>query len=174
MRSPVLHGLAASVLLAGASASGAGSRLDRVDPSAAAGGYDGATVLWGGRIFARKVDTDGECLEIAALPLRAGDARPTTNVQREGQHFIACGGHGFVSGAHSVGSFLTVAGSVRGVEERVLPRSCGYATYDNGRIAKGSLRATVEHGCALKLPVVDAAHSRSWREKPSRTGFRAP
>jgi hypothetical protein len=136
-----------------------------LDPAVALDGrHDGATVLWGGRVFAR---TDSRCLEVAALPLRSTDGRPVGRDRvREGQHFIACG-DGFGSTSHPVRSYVTIAGTVHGVEQRVVRAHCGNVIYADGRQDYGSSRREVEHACELALPIVDVADSRSWREDPT-------
>jgi starvation-inducible outer membrane lipoprotein len=137
-----------------------------LDPTVALDGHqNGAAVLWGGRVFSRADDAGHNCLEIASLPLLPSDGHPARRDRvREGQHFIVCGPQGFASAEHPVRSYLTIAGSVRGVEQRFVRRSCDYLIDSAGHRDLASARQPAEHGCTVSLPIVDVEDSRSWRE----------
>lgn len=147
-----------------------------LDPAVALDGrHDGAAVLWGGRVFVRSENAGDHCLEIAALPLRPDDGRPIGRDRMiEGQHFIACGPAGFASAAHPVRSYLTIAGTVRGIEQHIVARRCDYLVDHAGHQDYGSAREPLDHGCKLTLPVVDVADSRSWREDPTPGSMPSP
>jgi hypothetical protein len=140
-----------------------------LDPAVALDGeHGGAVALWGGRVFAHAADVGDDCLEVGALPLRPSDGRPVRRDRtREGQHFIACGPGEFASADHPVRSYLTVSGTVRGVERRFVRRGCSYLIDDAGHWDTGSAREPAPRGCTVMLPIVDVDDSRSWREDPT-------
>ena len=148
-------------MVAQAAETTAASKVFSLPSVAAKGGYEGATVLWGGRIFQRE-NMDGQrCVGVVGFPLSRKDARPDLR-QDPGQVFCACSSTALDERAYSVGRQVAVAGKVADVLKRVLSQNCALLP----RGANVTYRATaveqVEAGCSASMPVVMISDGKTW------------
>lgn len=137
---------------------------------AARGGYQGATVLWGGLIVDHVTESGQTCLQVVATPLDEHSGRPTHTPyslgsnQLPGQRFFACQSSPLSESDYAIGRVVTVAGTLGIVQERVLPTSSCMGEPDLSRTA----HEMTARGCTLQVPVVTIQDSRSWVAPPGQ------
>lgn len=160
-----------AMLGAGAAAAGHGtetaaaSKVFSSPAVAARGGFDGTTVLWGGRIFERD-NTDGQnCVGVVAFPLSRKDARPDTR-SNPGQVFYACSSEALDAGDYAVGRQIAVAGKVGPIRKRIVSRSCARLPLGANVTYRATAVDQVEEGCSASMPVVLITDGKTWPDPP--------
>jgi len=104
-------GIAGAVAATAAVAANSKPGLVFSSPTEAVRGvHEGATVLWGGIIFARQDETTQHCVAVVSYPLERKNGRPITTAPL-GQVFYACSNAALEWGDYAVGRQLAVAGT---------------------------------------------------------------
>lgn len=163
------HTLAACIgLCASMAASGADTTALKAFSSpaeAAKGASEGATVLWGGRIFEREASAGQTCIGVVAFPLSRKDARPDTRAQ-PGQVFYACSAAALDANDYAAGRQVAVAGKVGPVRERIVGRTCMHLPGNANLSYRGTTVDQVAEGCKARMPVVFIADGHTWADPP--------
>lgn len=135
---------------------------------AVAGHHEGATVLWGGRIFDRETGENGkgDCIGVLAFPLARRDGRPDTRLE-PGQIFYACGNGKLAADEYAVGRQVAVTGSLAAVRERVVSDNCRNLPPTTAFVTwKATAVTQTAEGCLARLPVVRISDGRTWPDPP--------
>ncbi|MBA8883032.1 Slp family lipoprotein [Dokdonella fugitiva] len=147
---------------AGAPASGVFSS----PAEAVAGNHEGATVLWGGRIFERGSDANGDCIGVLAFPLTRRDGRPDTRLE-PGQIFYACSSGKLAADQYAIGRQVAVTGTLEAVRERVVSDNCRTLPPTTAFVTwKATAVTQTAEGCLARLPVVRISDGRTWPDPP--------
>ncbi|MEO5625800.1 MAG: Slp family lipoprotein [Dokdonella sp.] len=156
-------GLCASLIASGADP--ATSKVFSSPAEGAKGTFEGATVLWGGRIFERETIDAQNCVGVVAFPLSRKDARPDTRAQ-PGQVFYACSSAALDANDYAAGRQVAVAGTVGPVRERVIGRTCMHLPGNANLSYRGTTVEQIAGRCRARLPVVFIADGRTWADPP--------
>ena len=164
------------VLAAIASTAAMGMGMDPTRPAvfssaavAAQGAHQGATVLWGGRIFARVDDAAQRCLEVVAYPLDPENGRPKVAAPRwgGGQVFYACSNAQLEWSNYAPGREVAVAGTLGAIQERIVsPADCSSMSPTVWQNFRHSSVKETQAGCVASIPVVAISDSRTWADVP--------
>ncbi|MEO7325735.1 MAG: Slp family lipoprotein [Dokdonella sp.] len=132
---------------------------------AAKGAFEGATVLWGGRIFERETVDGHNCVGVVAFPLSRKDARPDTRA-KPGQVFYACSAAALDANDYAAGRQVAVAGKVGPVRERIVGGTCMHLPGNANLSYRGTTLDQVADGCRARMPVVFIADGHTWADPP--------
>jgi hypothetical protein len=160
--------LAVFSMITPVAASGVGATPSRVFSSpaeAARGAHDGATVLWGGRIFEREGSDGKNCVGVVAFPLSRKDARPDTRAE-PGQIFYACTETALDPDDYAVGRQVAVAGKIGPIRERIVSRSCTRLPRSANVSYRGTAVDQGAEGCVAHMPVVFISDGHTWPDPP--------
>lgn len=167
----ILRSLPCAVLAAFAVSTTAADRAPAAkvfsSPAAAvAGDHEGATVLWGGRIFERETGENGNCIGVLAFPLARRDGRPDTRLE-PGQIFYACSSGALAADEYAVGRQVAVTGALAAVRERVISENCRTLPPTTAFVTwKATAVTQTTEGCIARLPVVRISDGRTWPDPP--------
>jgi starvation-inducible outer membrane lipoprotein len=137
------------------------------------GVHEGATVLWGGIIFARQDETTQHCVAVVSYPLERKNGRPITTAP-SGQVFYACSNAALEWGDYAVGRQLAVAGTLGPNQERVIGHRCATNLLAGPHNFAGSSLTQTTAGCIADIPVVAIADGRTWAGVPRKAGWVNP
>ncbi|MBA8888957.1 starvation-inducible outer membrane lipoprotein [Dokdonella fugitiva] len=159
--------LAAVIALPVMAADGAAtSKVFSSPAEAVAGNHEGATVLWGGRIFERESGESGQCIGVLAFPLARRDGRPDTRLE-PGQIFYACSSEALSVDDYAVGRQVAVTGKLGPVRERVVSENCRTLPPNTAFVTwKATAVKQMPEGCTARLPVVQMSDGRTWPDPP--------
>jgi hypothetical protein len=130
------------------------------------GTHEGATVLWGGRIFERESRDGKNCLGVVSFPLSIKDARPDTR-DAPGQIFYACSADALDAGDYAVGRQIAVAGSVADIRTQVVAPSCAGLAAGGIVSYRGTSVSQDAKGCVARMPVVSMSDGHTWPDPPA-------
>lgn len=156
-------GLCASLTASGADP--ARSKVFSSPAEAAKGAFEGATVLWGGRIFERETSDGQHCIGVVAFPLSRKDGRPDTRAQ-PGQIFYACSAVALDANDYAAGRQVAVAGKVGPIRQRIVGRTCTHVPGNANLSYRGTVVEQVAEGCQARMPVVFVDDGRTWADPP--------
>jgi starvation-inducible outer membrane lipoprotein len=129
------------------------------------GTFEGATVLWGGRIFERETSDGKTCVGVVAFPLNRKDARPNTRAQ-PGQVFYACSTAALDASDYAAGRQIAVAGKLGPIRERIVGHSCAHLPRTANLSFRGTTVDQAAEGCKARMPVVFIADGHTWADPP--------
>src|SRR5689334_6650502 len=144
--------LAAVVALPVMAADGAAtSKVFSSPAEAVVGNHEGATVLWGGRIFERESGESGPCLGVLAFPLARRDGRPDTRLE-PGQIFYACSSQALSVDDYAVGRQVAVTGTLGAARQRVVSENCKALPPNTAFVTwKATAVTQTPEGCSARL-----------------------
>lgn len=134
--------------------------------AAVVGDHEGATVMWGGRIFERETGENGNCVGVLAFPLARRDGRPDTRLA-PGQIFYACGSETLAADDYAAGRQIAVAGKLGPSRERTISANCKTLPPNTAFVTwKATAVTQTPEGCVARLPIVRISDARTWPDPP--------